>query len=412
MTVVDLEEYAGLDYNTAGETIYLEYRSAKRKWRKFSGGFCRRRKGKGKGSKGKNKGSGKGLFSQSPSFQPFGSSGIGKGKGHGKRTYFGAEYDAEPYAEETWFADAAEEWNYFSKGKGGGKGGGNVIGKDGKRMLCSVPGCNSPDHFRAHCPKGKGKGPSSSFFAQPAAAAAASDDPTTAHRTVYFSDELALTKRSSALAVATQPKVSYLTFSDGSTISLPAASPNAVGFYPWWELQETNETCYHSRVRISDTEEGLVIDTGAVRSLAGDAWVGRVEQAGKAHNRGSVHKPIPNFKIEGVGTGTNTVTTESTVPIALPNGTIGTFASHVVNQSNIPALLGLTSLEQQRAVIDLINHRLILVGEGGYKLDLSPGSQVLPLCKSETGHLMLPVSRWHETKQPSSSSRAKSDIVL
>ena len=42
-----------------------------------------------------------------------------------------------------------------------GRGKGNPIGKDGKQMLCSI--CDSPEHFRAKCSKGKGKGGKGGF---------------------------------------------------------------------------------------------------------------------------------------------------------------------------------------------------------------------------------------------------------
>ena len=64
----------------------------------------------------------------------------------------------------------------------------------------------------------------------------------------------------------------------------------------------------------------------------------------------------------------------------------------------IPALLGLTTMISQKALLDLQNGKMILLGEGGYELKLSPGSVVLDLERASTGHLILPTSDWEKAK--------------
>jgi hypothetical protein len=51
-----------------------------------------------------------------------------------------------------------------------------------------------------------------------------------------------------------------------------------------------------------------------------------------------------------------------------------------------------------RAVIDCFNRRIVFVGEGGYKMQLSPGSTQYKLESAVTGHLLLPCQCWDKAK--------------
>ena len=75
---------------------------------------------------------------------------------------------------------------------------------------------------------------------------------------------------------------------------------------------------------------------------------------------------------------------------------VGSFTAPVIGQSNLPALLGLKSMEAKRAVLDMAGRMLYLPGPGGFHVQLSPGSIALPLVKSESGHLLLPCSKFRE----------------
>ena len=70
----------------------------------------------------------------------------------------------------------------------------------------------------------------------------------------------------------------------------------------------------------------------------------------------------------------------------------------------MPAVLGLKSLTNMRALLDVANGRLYRVGPGGYELKLSPGSHVHRLERANAGHLMLPCSEFAE--QPSRTNLA------
>jgi hypothetical protein len=157
---------------------------------------------------------------------------------------------------------------------------------------------------------------------------------------------------------------------------------------------------FHSNVRLKD-KESLLIDIGAVGNLCGSEWASRVEAEGKAAGQGATWSKLDrSIELEGVGQNSSHSADTCILPIKLENGDQGEFRTLVV-EGPLPALLGLEALTRHRALICTQTRRLILLGSGGYKLSLSPGSKVLNLYQAPTGHLMLPCCEWQ--------SKAKSD---
>ena len=96
---IDWNDIEGLDQQAASEQLYLAYRHAKRKWRKFSGPRRKRHKGKGKGRKGK---------------------GFATGFGKGHSTF----YQESQFSGESYWDEEGVQWQIYYKpgGKGAGKG--------------------------------------------------------------------------------------------------------------------------------------------------------------------------------------------------------------------------------------------------------------------------------------------------
>ena len=408
---VDFADLMGQDYATVAETVYLNYRHAKRRWRSFANP---RRNPKGKGR-------GKGMFRRRHH---------AKGHGKGGSTLFSAD-----------IPDLATQWSFFGgKGKGKGKdktsyyGRKNPLDRSGKRMLCSI--CNSDEHFRARCPKNpqassSKPGPPKTFYGQESlesiwnaqSAAAMNSNPgsstvppppvpvSSGKRTIYLSSQL-----SEPQPVTT----SSIFFSDGSVEVLKPrtylqtdsetqesdAPHKTLAMYPWWhvipdsdlQVELSPETCYHSLVRLK-RGEALVIDTGAVFSLTGSSFAQRLLEESRKHGHGGLLAPHPKpYSIEGVGKGTNTVSELLKSPIAMSNGQVAEYHASVIPGSECPGLLGLNPMRKQRVVLDLFIERYISVGPGGCELKLSPGSISLPTEFAPTGHLMLPISNWQQVK--------------
>ena len=316
-SIVDISDVHGLSFAEACEAVYMQYRTGKRRWRKFAGP---RRKGKGKG---KSKGHGK-----------HGSFGSGKVSSHGKHkgSFFADDFlthdpasnsnpdSAYPSLEDAWNQDS---FAYLGSGKGNKSGPRlNPLDKSGKRMLCSL--CFSDSHFIKNCPQNNGKGKGKSSFlssetwdSAASSAVASSSAPAPAPRRIYLATEIP------PIPVTPGCKI---TFADESDLAKPLTK---TFFYPWWEVNppsEPPEFNYHAHVRLSADRDGLLVDTGAVNSLTGDEFAFRVAKRAKSHGHGSQFSALDrNFEIEGVGKGANVCEQRALLPIALEDGSTGTF---------------------------------------------------------------------------------------
>ena len=389
---IDLSDVAHLPDNIAGETLYLGYRFHKRKFRHFTRSGPRKGKGKGRFRKGKGKGH------------------HHKGKS-GKPLFYadGTQYEDEE--------DSVFEVYYGSgKGKSGKAGKGrrkNPIGKDGKVMLCS--GCDSDEHFIRNCPKGKGKGgkgksaskapTSSGFYEHPSSAASSYsyDTPTSTYLASSLSPATTIRPASRIIYYDGTSEVVEHTLQEEPSPATIDSSPYMSFFwlcttlflFPWWSC----DYAFHALVRLKGKDrEGLLVDCGAVSNLAGDKWVERTSKLAALHGQGTTMESRKAQTVEGVGSGSSTITQQAKVPVCIASGDIGSFDTAVVSNSELPALMGLESLERNRALIDVIGKKLIYIGQGGYELKLSPGSLVMQLEKVPSGHLLLPSSEWDKKK--------------
>ena len=343
---------------------------------------------------------------------------------------------------------------YFKGGKGGaGSGKGNPVGKDGKKMMCSE--CGSEEHFWRFCTKkgsgktsgktsgkGSGKGKSSAFSSVPSAYPVypqTSESSSHAHSSTPTAGASSSSGTHAGMffgITVVEPAVrrdhTIITFMDGSpsievvgrsevaanhflSHEVVSNTPNAHAivaqtarhdlFYPWWEisdaeLQNNEESMisYHARVRLAKGES-VLIDTGAIKPLAGDAWCNRAAAAAAAAGHGTVYEPLKNtLTVEGVGTGANRCTHRAVIPVAFEDGMTGTYSPAVVQDSEIPALASFDILERRRVVLDCFNGKYYEMGPGGYDITLSPGSRVIHMHKAPTGHPMLPVTEWTSVK--------------
>ena len=407
---VDNSDIANMTVNNAGEHLYLEYRAHKRKFRHFT------KHPKRFGGKG------------------FRRSGKGKGKGKGKRLFFQDHEGA-------WqsYEDEAESEQAYAFGKGGkGKGGkrrGNPVGPDGKVMTCSE--CGSEEHFVRFCPRAKGKGggkgkgkgpnipaPAPGYHAHWSSSSSGMPGPSSQGNyllgatvtqpllqltnCIEYADgsveELGLDQHELATFLAQVPEVPK----PKRQVRQPNPQPfpkNMPRFFNFFVqivqsyVQFSNDAAYHTSVRLASGAESLLVDCGAVTNMMGDCIAQRIEQAGKQAGQGSSWTDIPVISVEGVGAHASEVSKKCTLPICLSDGQSGNFTAIVQTpNSELPALMGLTTLESHKAIIDTANRRLIFPGEGGCKFVLSPGSRVYKLEKAKSGHLMLPCCEWNTQK--------------
>ena len=162
---------------------------------------------------------------------------------------------------------------------------------------------------------------------------------------------------------------------------------------------ETEAIAYHAATRLTDGRHGLLVDPGAWNNLAGEKWIEEVAQ--KAIDHGYEPKQTrmkQPFTVKGVGKGTNAANWEVQLPIAVCD-TDGATRLHEFHApsvggagSELPALLGLESMSKNRAVLEMSEglEYLTYPGQGGYKIEWSPGARRYKLDRAPSGHLILP----------------------
>ena len=116
-----------------------------------------------------------------------------------------------------------------------------------------------------------------------------------------------------------------------------------------------------------------------------------------AHGHRPAQLQMEPLNIQGVGNGHQTCKYKLQCQLAIPHND-GKTRLHKITApivegsgSELPGLLGLKSLEADRAIVDTGNRTLIFPGKGDVKLELPPGSITVPLQKAPSGHLVLVV---------------------
>jgi hypothetical protein len=174
---------------------------------------------------------------------------------------------------------------------------------------------------------------------------------------------------------------------------------------------------YHASTRLEHCD-GLLVDTGAYDNLTGSEWAGRVQATAARFGHGTEWTQMSTpLSIDGVGNGSSSCERAAKIPISLKcdDGTLlqSTFSAPVVEQSTgkqLPALLGIRSMKAQRVLLDCIHNKYIIVGQGGFQLQLSPGSKVLTMVESRSGHLLLPCTSWQT--EPASRTAQSQKLVF
>ena len=110
-----------------------------------------------------------------------------------------------------------------------------------------------------------------------------------------------------------------------------------------------------------------------------------------------IEEPMKTMHIQGVGNGTQQCNFKMKCPVAIPHSD-GITYQHTISTpivegsgENLPCLLGLQSLENDRAILDCGNGKLYYPGPGEIRIELPPGSIEIPLMKAPSGHLCVPV---------------------
>jgi hypothetical protein len=107
--------------------------------------------------------------------------------------------------------------------------------------------------------------------------------------------------------------------------------------------------------------------------------------------------PMEQLNVQEVGNGSQSCNFKLACPIAVPH-TDDTTHLHKISTpivegtgSDLPGLLGLRSLEADKAILDTGKRLLHFPGPGEVEIKLPPGSVSIPLEKAPSGHLVIPI---------------------
>ena len=180
-------------------------------------------------------------------------------------------------------------------------------------------------------------------------------------------------------------------------------------------VAEVGQT-YISNTELTDGRQALLVDPGSYNNLSGAPWSRRTAiLAGRNGFKATQKRRGRPLQVSGVGKDAQTCSYDCNLPIALKTidnrGIPATFVTPTVDDHALPALLGLKTLMEQRAIMDFANLHLAFQGPGDSKIDYCPGTDVFQMFQAPSGHLMLPCCEYQATRSTPSSS-SSSELVL
>jgi hypothetical protein len=167
-----------------------------------------------------------------------------------------------------------------------------------------------------------------------------------------------------------------------------------------------------SRKSSAAERPAFLLDIGSPGNLTGAPWATLVAKLASEHNLRSKQtlRRTP-LHVSGVGTGGQEAKWDATLPICLQteDGRLvqGAFTTPIL-PTDLPSLLGLNTMVEQRAVIDLRTLTITFCGPDDRPLQYPNGSDTYKLHRAKSGHLMLPCCQY----DASSTAPVDKSLVL
>ena len=159
-----------------------------------------------------------------------------------------------------------------------------------------------------------------------------------------------------------------------------------------------------SRTKLPDGKLSMLADLGSRINIIGENTIREFDEVAKKHGHTMVIKPrAQRLNVNGVGSGSAPCDEEADIPIAVRMEDSNTpktdvFRANIAKGSgaNLPAILGSLSMQEKDAVILLRKGKeaMVFPGPGGYKIEWSPGTKILPMVPAPSGHLVIPCDRF------------------
>ena len=191
----------------------------------------------------------------------------------------------------------------------------------------------------------------------------------------------------------------------GQSVEPATAYPNEQRAFPVVEA-------FAVKTRSKNPGCALLIDTGSPTNLMSDSFHRELEKTCKDYGiaEPKYRKRDKPLRVGGIGSGTQQADFDAKFSIGINQRIQDTaypkfaeFAGPVLPNSDVPGIIGQSSLKQNRVILDCFNLRMYTIGPGEAIIELPPGSEMYDLEESRDGHLMLPCDMFpnhHEMSPP------------
>ena len=158
-----------------------------------------------------------------------------------------------------------------------------------------------------------------------------------------------------------------------------------------------------------EKENSLLVDLGSRISVGGiNTLQSLIDDAKQYGHSTKIERRGKRLNVNGVGKGSVHCDNVATIPIAVQfenePASLDTFKVNVAegHGADLPAIFGSESMQDKDAVLALRKGKELIAfpGPGGYKIEWSPGSKLLPMVPAPSGHLVIPCGKFKDAMTP------------
>ena len=164
----------------------------------------------------------------------------------------------------------------------------------------------------------------------------------------------------------------------------------------------------------------MLVDLGSKINIVGRDTAPAFVNEAKKHNLPSrIRKRVKPLYVNGVGAGSAPCRTELEVPVGVKYentaAAIHPYQANIAEGSgkNLPAILGKDTMVANDAVLLLRQGKQLMAfpGPGGYKIEWSPGTRLLPMEDSPSGHTVIRCDHFTDATRTASATTFTTDYT-
>ena len=188
------------------------------------------------------------------------------------------------------------------------------------------------------------------------------------------------------------PPAEYFRQGDRGNVITPSTNAEEV------HLKEVSKT------KLAGGRNSFVVDLGSRINIIGSNTEREFAAKTAAAGHPTTYFPRDRLHVNGVGSDSATCDREMEAPIAVKfegqPATLQKFRANIAEGcgTNLPAILGATSMQEKDSVLILRSGKEMFVfpGPGGCSIKWSPGTKLLPMQHAPSGHLVVQCDRFED----------------